>query len=276
MKKVIFVLVSLLLVSYCWALESAPSNEVGYVKLTCPNGYTNFGLPFVFWDVPTGNVPNYGVESRKPSDIIGSQATPGSIASADRVLIQGGISAYRNTAGIWTGQLETNGGDPGLMEPGRAYWYQNRTANPLNIVLAGQVDKDAGVSLPPAVYPIPTLVVAPGYNNYSWRDSRSVPVAELGLLTAGFVGGTIANSDRVLVQGGANVYYRTSDGVWVGFQNITPGVAYWIQNRHAGTWNYDYHTAIGLPVIENPNTPEIQKAATSTNASVSKTKEARE
>lgn len=279
MKKVIFVLVSLLLVSYCWALESAPSNEVGYVKFTVnPAQFYPFGLPFVFWDVPTGNVPNYGVESRKPSDIIGTQATAGNSISSDKVLGQHGGNAYRKSSdGLWTGSLETDGGDPGLMEPGRAYWYQNKTANPLNIVLAGQVDKDAGASLPPGVYAIPIVPMGAGqYTPYSWRDSRVVPVADLGLLTSGFIGGNSISSDKIMDQTGATGYYRTSDGTWQTMLQVSPGKAYWIQNKHAATWNYDYNTVIGQPIIENPDTPEIQKVSSTSKAAVTKAKEVRE
>ncbi|MDD5087674.1 MAG: hypothetical protein PHI18_02595 [bacterium] len=278
MKKVVFVLVSLLLVSYCWALESDPSNEVGYIKLTCnAGGYTTFGLPFVFWDVPQDNVPNYGTESRKPSDIIGSQATAGNSITSDKVVKQGGETGYRKSSdGLWTGALETSGGDPGLMEPGRAYWYQNKTAAALNIVLAGQVDKDAGASIP-GDYAIPVVTVGPSaYVTYSWRDSRVVPIADLGLLTSGFTGGNSITSDKLIEQGGATGYYKTSDGTWQTLLQVTPGKAYWIQNKHTGTWSYDYNTVIGQDIIENPNTPEIQKVSSTAKSSVLKAKGARE
>ncbi|MBU1984013.1 hypothetical protein KJ815_06355, partial [bacterium] len=193
MKKTIFVLICLLIATVCWALESAPSNEVGFYKINAvAGGYTAFGLPFVFWDVPTGNVPTYGTESRKPSDIVGSQANPGTFLSADRVIRQdNGNFAYRTpvTAPVWTGSLETPG-PLGAMEPARAYWYLNKTASARPIILAGQVDTSAGANLG-LPDPIPTVTVtANGYTPISWRDSRVILRSKLGLVAQGFVGGT--------------------------------------------------------------------------------------
>src|SRR5512140_2823341 len=93
MKKVMLVLVALLMVStFAFALESGPSNKVGYVKIATAGGatptFTQFGLPFKFWNVPSGNVPQYGTESRKPSSICGTQPNCGAIGTADRIMRQ--------------------------------------------------------------------------------------------------------------------------------------------------------------------------------------------
>jgi hypothetical protein len=261
MKKVLFVLVSLLLISsVCFALESGPSNKVGYVKIQC-NGATAgvayatpFGLPFKFWDVPTGtNVPTYGTESRKPSRILGTQTACGTNSiTADRVTRQdGGEFAYRSgTACNWGGTLESAADH---MEPGRAYWYANKTGAIRYLVLAGEADTTAAG--------IPTVTVVGGaarYTPYSWRDPRDRHVSTLNLLAQGFQGGTTINSDRVYAQlGGASAYYRTSDATWQGTLGgassgggyVNPGAAYWILSKHASsTWAYTYN-ASGVPIV---------------------------
>lgn len=276
MKKVMFVLVCLLLVSTAaFALESGPSNKVGYVKFTLPNNsYTSFGLPFVFWDVPTGNVPNYGVESRKPSDIIGVQANCSGGGTADRILDQNtGQFAWRNsTLGCdWTGLLETQGGDPGLMEPAKAYWYWNRSGAQRTLVLAGEADiTGAGIPARTITAPASTLGLA---TPYSWRDPRELATSQLNLVQAGLLGGTGGTSDRVTAQvGGSFAYYNSTTNVWAGtLTTVTPGAAYWIINKHPGhAFNYTY-LANGQPITLPEGDPELQSVKTSKVTSSVKT-----
>ncbi|MFZ5432468.1 MAG: hypothetical protein ACOZB3_01720 [Calditrichota bacterium] len=273
MKKVMFVLVSLLLVSSCWALESAASNAVGYVKTDIPTGFQEFGLPFIFWDVPTGNIPTFGTESRRPSSIVGAQTNPGLPTTADKIIRQdGGAFALRTTAGVWTGTLQTGTSE---MEPGRAYWYQNKSGAARVLVLAGQVDTSAGADFP-SLAAIPTVTMNPGFTPYSWRDSRQLALNLLGLRTAGFVGGLPTTSDKVIQQTGGQFAIMLATGSWPAtnsLQFITPGKSYWIQNKHATAWNYTY-TAPMANLRENPNpiTPTIQKNVTPTEKSVGSTK----
>lgn len=256
MKRVMFVVVSLLLVGTCFAqLQSGPSNTVGYVKIDIASGtqasptYKEFGLPFQFWDVPTNNVPTYGVESRKPSDIVGTQSNCGTLAAADRILRQDtGAPAYRlATSCSWSGTLETGAVN---MDPGRAYWYINKSAVARTLVLAGQVNNgNYGV----VAIPAPAINGQTQNTAYSWRDARDVPNNQLNLLANGFTGGTISTSDRVQAQtGGAFFWFRTSDNTWQGTLTVvSPGKSYWILNKHAGhSWNYNY-LANGTP-ISNP------------------------
>jgi hypothetical protein len=251
MKKVMFVVVSLLLVSYCFALESAPSNKVGYVKLSVAGGtgnaYTSFGLPFVFWDVPTGNVPTYGVESRKPSDIFGTQPYCGTTSlNSDRVVrTDVGRYAYRlQPSCTWTNSLEIN---PADMEPGHGYQIRTTNQPPKTFVLAGEADTTA--------IGIPAVTInggspTPSYAGYSWRDPRELTVNRLNLLASGFTGGTIQTSDRI-VGGSLYAYYRTSDNTWQGtLPTITPGKSYYIVSKHNPGWTYTYNAsgaALTLP-----------------------------
>jgi hypothetical protein len=248
MKKVVFVLVSLALVSSCFALESGPSNKVGYVKVICAGGtidvFTPFGLPFKFWDVPAGNVPTYGTESRVPSDIIGTQARCGASIGTpvpDRVIRQdnGRFAQRLQPSCNWSGLLETN--IPEEMTPGRAYNFRNSGRNnvALDLVLAGEADITA-VGIPGVLVGAPSVAGAISYTPYSWRDPRSVARTQLNLLAQGFQGGVAFPTptyDLVLEQGtGANFWYRSSDNTWQGsLLSVTPGRAYSIGNRGVGT-----------------------------------------
>jgi hypothetical protein len=196
MKKVLLVVFCLMLVaSVSVAQTSGPSNVAGYVKIVCGGDVyltpyaTPFGLPFKFWDVVAG-VPQYGIESTKPSDIVGDQAAPGSSSTADKILRQDtGEQAWRNSGSlpvpnVWTDLLETNSN----MLPGTALWYINKTGVPRNLVLAGEVDNAGNYGTFSINAPLPGS--ATYATPYTWRDSRNVPVDSLGLLAAGFLGGT--------------------------------------------------------------------------------------
>jgi len=87
------------------------------------------------------------------------------------------------------------------------------------------------------------------YTAYSWRDPRERPLDQLGLLTAGFVGGNYFTSDRVYQQGlfSALAFYSTSTSSWddggAGFTSVIPGEAYWISSMHEnGGYDYSYST----------------------------------
>lgn len=267
MKKVMLVIVCMLFAATAFAQQSDPSNDVGYVKLNSTGSGTPgvqavlpFGLPFKFWNV-VSNVPQYGVESTRPSSIIGAQTAQGTVTSADRVVRQdGGNFAYRsNPAGAWTGSLETGA----TMVPGRAYFYQNKTGANRVLVLAGDVDNAGGygtVSI--------TGGVAVASTPLSWRDSRNIVIAtQVGpqLIADGFTGGTALTSDQVVAQIGGAAARVSAGGVWAGtLTQIAPGQAYFIQNRpHPnGTWIYDYATGAAAAMnsgIMLP-TPGVTKA----------------
>ncbi|RQV96741.1 hypothetical protein EH220_05310 [bacterium] len=265
MKKVLLVVLTLALAtSLSLAQTSGPSNTAGFTKTVC-NGTTvgiqyatPFGLAFKFWDVDEFGVPTYGSESTKPSDIVGDQTNPGDVISADQILKQAsGDYGYRTVAGDWLGDLEVNES----MEPGRAYWYLNKSGAPRNLVLAGEVDNAGnygGVFMddPPAV-PANGQYATP----YSWRDSRNVILDSLDLLNQGFTGGDVVTSDKILEQGtGLQANYLTATPGWdyggagTPFMTITPSRAYWILNRHVGNeWTYTYVGVPVLPMTANDN-----------------------
>ena len=252
MKNVLVVVVCLLLVASAFALESGPSNKVGYVKVTiganAPGGTTSvpFGLPFIFWSVPTGNIPTYGDTTKLPSMIVGTQAhCSTSSGNADNIVRQtGGLSAWRNSAVscAWTGSLQTSG--TGQMIPAHAYWYRNRSGVLRYLVLAGEADTTA-VGIPLRTIGAPGATGAGSVSTpYSWRDPRAVPRNQLNLRQQGFTGDTTSGaSDQVAAQtGGTSCYYLTTTSLWGGSMTaLTPGWAYWIRNRHRlHGWSYTY------------------------------------
>jgi len=261
MKKVLTVIVCLLLVASAFALESGPSNKVGYVKTTIaanvPPATTSvpFGLAFLYWNVPTGNIPSYGDTTKMPSMIVGTQANPCSTSScSDNIVRQaGGLSAWRNsTAGNnWVGSLQTTGGT-GAMIPAHAYWYRNRSGVLRYMVLAGEADTTAtGIPVRTITAPLATGAASVS-TPYSWRDPRAVARDKLNLLQDGFLGDTTSSaSDEVAAQqGGTRFYYLTGTSAWGGtLNNLDPGRAYWIRNRHRlHTWTYTYR-ANGQPLM---------------------------
>jgi hypothetical protein len=231
LKKVAFVLALAVLVSGALALESGPSNTVGFTKKAFDPGYTDFGLSFKFWDV-NGGVPSYGTVSTRPSDIIGFQLTGGLPFLADEVIRQdNGENAFIAPGDVWSGVLETNAN----MLPGYAYWINNKQAASFDMVLAGEVDTSTFA-----------IAIAPGesYTPVSCRDARVVSVGNAYLVGSGFTGGTLPFlSDEVIEQSsGAVAWYHTVNG-WIttGLAAFTPMESYWIHSRAGSggyTWNY--------------------------------------
>lgn len=204
------------------------SNIVGYVDIVCAPGSTPFGLPFRFWDV-MNCVPQFGVASSNPSDVIGCQLTGGTGATGDRVIQQGGSWAYRTTTMVWwAGTCEI----VGCMTDGGAFWLWNRHSFTQDMYLAGEVDHTT-------VY---WVTIFPNTSTpLSFRMATDEPRSSMNLLTSGFTGGSGATSDRLIEQGGAWCYYNTTISNWSGaLLGNTPGKAYWILEKHGNTWNYTY------------------------------------
>ncbi len=246
LKNVAFVLALTVLVSFALALESGPSNTVGFVKITCTQSYDNaFGLPFEFWDV-VGGVPSHGTPSGMPSDIVGpGQLTGGAHPGvADRLIEQGGVGAYawKSLAGVWSGSLETGGG----MTAGKAFWARNMQLVDQDMVLAGEVDTST----------FGPIAIAALYDNaLSFRDARLVNRGNLNLIGSGFTGGAHPGvSDRMIEQGGVGAYcWLNLASVWQGsLIDVVPGNAYWIREMQGATWNYNYGPGSVAPPPERP------------------------
>lgn len=255
MKKVMFVVLCLLIASACFALESGPSNKVGYTKITAgANGFTPFGIAFKTWQVPTGGIPTYGTPGNKPSDIIGDQAFCGTAANADRVISQGTGSAFAwrlTPSCTWQNTLETASG----MTASKAYWYRNFQVTPRDIVIAGEADV---TTLPPSVIVSAGTQAVPAYVPFSWRDPRSRNRDNLQLVVQGLHCGTSGTGDRIIDQtsgGGFAIRICTPAGWFppASLVTVEPGRAYWIQNRGAQyTYQYDPTSSATLSMPGSP------------------------
>jgi hypothetical protein len=269
MKKVMFVVLCLLIASACFALESGPSNKVGYTKITAgANGFTPFGIAFKTWQVPTGGIPTYGTPGNKPSDIIGDQAFCGTAANADRVISQGTGSAFAwrlTPSCVWQNTLETASG----MTAAKAYWYRNFQVTARDIVIAGEADV---TTLPPVVTIGAGTQAVPAYVPYFWRDPRSRSRDNLQLVVQGMHCGTAGTGDRVVDQtsGGGFAIRLCLSPFWFGTMlTVEPGRAYWIQNRGA-LYAYQYDPTSNA-TLSMPGSPKgdggIMKIAPKTTVS---------
>jgi len=145
------------------------------------------------------------------------------------------------------------------MVAGDAYWYANKTGANRTLVLAGEADT-TGVGVPAVLIQSPTGSTAK-YTQYSWRDPRFVARDKLNLWTQGFTGGSVINTDKVVEQGGnGSFFYCNTANPPTFISNstppllgATPGVAYYISNKHIGhNWTYTYN-ASGNPLMAPPS-----------------------
>lgn len=246
LKKVAFVLALTVLVSFALALESGPSNTVGFNKVTfAGNGYTPFGLAFTYWDV-VGGVPSYGVQSTKPSDIIGAQTTPGPPWIATEIICKNtGQSGYFDGTN-WQGPLETSSS----MIEGYCFlgWVKNPSSE--DVVFAGEVDTSTyAVGIP-----------IPAGDSYTWvsfRDARMQPLGAINLETSGFLGGGAPwFSDELLEKSTGMAAWLHDVNGWQGTianNEVTPGYAYMIHaiSGHGG-YTYNYGSGTVAPPPERP------------------------
>lgn len=226
MKFTVSLVLFLLMLSVpVFALESEPSETVGYVRVDANIGYTYFSLPFEFYDDSTTPVETLDLDY-----IVGDQLTGGNFLTGDRVIeIGSGLYAYLNDGtGLWTGGLTD-------FTDNKAYQFKIHSSHDSSdVYLAGKVVQETQT--------VGTCGV--GYTFLSIREAGEVSVSELDLLTSGFTGGNFLNSDRLIeVDTGSYAYYNTGTSSWAGsLTNIYPGKVYQIkvQSGHAGfDWIYD-------------------------------------
>ena len=224
MKKLLVFTALVLFLSSLIALESDPSEVVGFVKTTATAGsYSYFSLPFTFY---VG-----GTETMALDDIIGTQLTGGNIVTGDRIIEVGtGTYAYLNSStNTWSGAL-TNFTD------NYPYQYKVHTSHSTkDVYLAGNVEQEVQVM---------PYSCAIGYTMYGIREAGSVDVSALDLVDSGFTGGNVLTSDRFIdATSGSYAYYNTSTSAWAGgLTNIEPANVYKVkvQSSHtAFTWTYD-------------------------------------
>ena len=218
------------------ALESAPSETVGYVKISAPsNVYTALSLPLAVDGLMASEVFTDGAGI----PYITGGANP---VFSDQIQQVGGGGAawYNSNTSTWIGDF--------AVDVTKAYYSVIRNANPsADIYICGNVDNTTVVNYDPV---LPNVYTAIGFR----EASSTTTVSNIGLISAGFTGG--ANpvfSDQIQqVGGGGAAWYNSNTNTWVGDFAITPGKAYYlvIRNGHSGLPAYSY-PATGLDSISN-------------------------
>ena len=217
-KRLISIIAILALATTAFALESLPSETVGFVKVVADVGFTPFALPFTFYNAPH-------TQTMELDDIIGDQLTPGLAFNADKLWdMNYNITAYLNQVGnVWTGPLADS-----AFTLGHAYYIQNKHDS-TDVYLAGEVDQSS----------VDYGLMAMGFTPVGVREAGTPHLDDVDLLSSGFTGGMAFDSDKIWdMSNNTTAWYN---GVsWVGFTNLQPGHFYYIQVKNAPfTWIYD-------------------------------------
>lgn len=225
MKRYLFILLLIVSLGILAAVESGPSETVGYFKHNIlTNGWHPLSLPFNYADLT-------------PGAVLGTQ-----FGDMDTVFdLNGDASFY--LAPDWLGSIAE-------MTYGHAYWMSRDVANPtFDYYLLGKVD--------PA-----TLVIHVkglddgGWSSFSLNEARSIP-----LTTAGLFAG-VQENDTIFDLNGDASFYMAPD--WLGsLVSIEPTHGYWYQSMSATSYDWTYTPVIPgrnvtTPVVE-PSTSKVKK-----------------
>ncbi len=231
MKKVFILGIVVLFLGSLIALESDPSEVVGFVKLDAaasPSNvtYSMFSLPFTFYDATH-------TQTMDLDDVVGDQLTAGNFFTADRIMEIGGNDAYlaTGTPPTWTGTLV------------------DFTINKCNYfkVMAGHSAQDVYVAgavenFAQTMPDCPALPSAISYTLVSFVEAGNVALADIGLIGTGFQSGNIFTADKIMEIGGNDAYY---DGTsWQGaLTHLSPGKCYYIKilSGHTGVTGWIYN-----------------------------------
>ena len=219
MKRLLILSMMLVLIGSMYALESGPSEVVGYMKVDTPVGYSIFSNPFTYYDATH-------TATLDLDDVIGGQLSGGTPANADRIIDAntGQYAFYNAGTSLWAGTLVN-------FDFTNAYYVKiYDTVN--SFYVAGTVD--------PEVMDFGTLAV--GYNVIGLKEAGSVILNDLDLVSSGFTGGNPATSDRIIdANTGQYAFYNSGTSTWAGtLTQTTIGHSYYILIKNAPfNWIYD-------------------------------------
>jgi len=202
MKKLILPLLLLVAIGMLAAVESDPSNIVGYVKYPLVVGKNAIALPMV---------QTYAQASEVGNAIPGCN-TVGKFDGAT----QGWVNANKTPFGTWNGNFAVSIGMPLLIN----------TTTAGNFYSIGNLPDD--LRFPP-------------YTLYVGRNFIMVPLNKSELNMAGLVGNSIPGCNTVgkYVSGWVNAN-KTPFGTWNGNFATTIGMPLLINTTTAGTWPVPY------------------------------------
>jgi len=200
MKKILLPLLLILAVGVLAAVESEPSEIVGYFNLTAAsNSWSPLSLPFDYTDLSVGNVLGDFLNDDAIYDIATSSS-----------------SVYYEGFG-WFGDLVN-------LEYGKVYWINRIETNPtFNYYILGKVDPN----------PVTVTFSGYGWTPFALNEATNIPLSSLTFSEA-------VNGDEIydIATSSSTVYYEGFG--WFGdLENIEPTHGYWYNRVDAGyTWTY--------------------------------------
>lgn len=221
------------------SVESIGSGQVGYTTIVVTGGessaVTQFGFALTAWRRGENGVPIPRTTSTLPKDILLNQISPGDEASADVLADRDDMSliAFQTVNGQWEGALAEQG-----IITWHGYRLLNRSHVTYTLVSCGRVDNGYSGEV---WFNGSGQECVQFVTNYTWKESRRVPIGQLGLIEAGFAGNVNPTcTDRITrIDGGASAFHV--DGVWHGgLTNLEPGRTYVIQRKRPEGFHYTY------------------------------------
>lgn len=218
MKKLILPLLLLVAIGMLAAVESDPSDVVGYFKKSiASDGWEAFSIPFAY-------------ASQAPDDVLGTQFADGDVLQD---ILTGDVSYYY---GAWFGSVAS-------IDYGKAFWLYRDPANTaLDYYLLGKVD------------PQPHTMTLAGVDAGQWTPfglNEAAPVA----LDALGITGALDNDAIVNMQTGDVAYYF---GAWFGIDYTVPTNTYWYNSNAAVSFSWTYTPVRGHVTentVNNSGTP---------------------
>ena len=251
MKKVFVFSILVLFLGSLFALESGPSDVLGFVKITAPsNFYTALALPL---EVDGQMASTVFADGAGVPYITGG---PNPVFSDQIIQMGGGGAAWYNSGtSTWIGDF--------AVDVTRAYYAVIRAAHSAaDIYICGTVDNTTVVNY--------AVIPANFYSEIGFREAgATVMTSNIGLLTAGFQGGVnpVFSDQIIQIGGGGAAWYNTGTSTWIGDFALTPGKAYYlvIRNGHTGLAAYSYPASGsdgGFPTLRerSPIVPTSRKS----------------
>ena len=206
MKKLILPLLLLVAFGMLAAVESDPSNIVGYVKYTLYAGNNGIALPME--------------QGYTQASAVGNAITGCTTVRTFNGATQAWVAATKTPFGTWTNNFTVSAGDP--------LWIYTPTAGTFY-----------------SIGNLPDDLRTPPYTIYANANSWiMIPLSKSALNTAALLGNNIPGCTTVRNFNGATQAWvaaaKTPFGTWTNSYATTIGMPLWIYSTIAGTWPNSY------------------------------------
>jgi len=224
MKKILLPLLLILAVGMLAAVESEPSEVVGYFKINIPVGvWTPVSIPFQIIDGTVLNI--FG----------GNWACNDDYSIADEI-----IDAYNGNVTYYYTGYDWDNTDPSFTQPGHVYWiHRTQPQSDTNMFLLGKVS--------PQIF---TLTMAGqdlgGWSPFAINDAAAVDPSSLNFTVTepdwntGAIDKIICTNDGRIAE-----YWGAEYGGWNSLDGlpflIEPAKAYNFYSNQNSSWNWTYN-----------------------------------